>query len=89
MNLRQYWLEKLENLRQVILSDNIKEIKELLVEAIYDWFKYFQGDEDAEKMVELYEKLIEEEESEIFQAWNEGDIKKLIDAYIDTLWVML
>jgi len=85
MDKRQEWLEKLRKLRQTnILPNNIQNV---LIEAIYDWFEYFQGDEDAEKMVELYEKLVEEERNEIYQAWNEMDVKKLIDAYIDTMWV--
>jgi hypothetical protein len=87
MDKREYYLEKLGKLRQKHILE--KKDFDLIVESIKDWFEFFQWDEDVDKMIELYEKLVEEEKSEVCQAWYEKDIYKLIDAYIDLLWVLI
>ncbi len=87
MDKRQEWLNKLGELRQ---NNSLPvDIEKILLQAVIDWFEYFQWDEDREKMTMLYSKLIVEEMEEIYNAWYDKDIIGLIDGYIDQFWVML
>ena len=60
-----------------------------LVETTLDWFKYYQWNEDPDKMVKLYEELIKEEREEIYDAWKNKDIIEVLDWIVDYIWVNL
>lgn len=58
-----------------------------MIENIYDWLET-AGQVPSERKVDLAIGLIEEELSELKEAWNNGDRVGFLDAVVDLYWVV-
>ena len=77
-------LDKVYNWETELLNDIYAED---LIDITIDWFKHYQWDEDSKKMMDLYEKLIDEEWNETVNAWRNKDIVEVLDWICDYVWV--
>ena len=87
MDKRDFYLKLLWELREkkVLEQDDIQ----MIYSSILEWFKYFQWDEDPNKMLKLYQMLLREEAEEGERAWLKEDIREVLDAIIDYIWVRI
>lgn len=61
----------------------------LTLNAILNWFIKYQWKQDQKEMATLYEKLIEEELTELRTAEDERNLDEYLDAIWDSLWVYI